>query len=112
MKRLIFLSLFAFTFIGIQDVFSESPPEKQTFELSDSALDYEAVQVYDLSVVKPISVEELVYFYLISSAKSENGKPINKARDKLLCNGAAYANVKAVNQINYKYQKHNWPTYP
>jgi len=106
MKRLIFLFLFAFTVIGLHDVFSESPPEKQTFELSVMLPVYEVAEVLDLSPIRYGTIEGVIDIYLAPSTKSENGKPINKARDKLSNSGQPVASIKGVYIITQRINRY------
>lgn len=99
MKRLIFLFLFAFAYIGIQDVFSESPPENQAFELSVNDDLHYASTTFEAEGVKysPVhrTVEQVIHIYNTLGFKTESGQPINKARDKLSFSGHT-ANFKGI----------------
>lgn len=106
MKKFIFLFLGLFLVFGVLDVRSDSPPEKQSYEVFQMPIvDAVSFEVANLSIRRYGTIEGFINIYLADATVNENGKPINKARDKLSFIGVPVASIKG---FNSDYNSPNW----
>ena len=84
MKKFIFLFLSLFLVIGALDVRSDSPPENKSYmDYTMPMVDVVSFELADYSLHRYSTIEGFIVNEIILIQPNRDGKPLNKARDKL-----------------------------